>query len=99
MRAIACVAGLVLLAGACTAVEKKEDPAATDSAAAAAAAVTAAPLMVPGAPARAGSTKAGAKVAPKKSTSRNPTADSERDSATEPIFEVGADGKVTRIKK
>jgi hypothetical protein len=98
MRPIACAAGLALLAVACTAVEKKEDPAATDSAAAAAATVTAAPLM-PGVTARKESPKTAARPAPKKSKSRNPAADSMRDSATEPTFEVGADGKVQRIKK
>jgi hypothetical protein len=98
MRSIACATGLALLAVACTAVEKKEDPAATDSAAAAAAAVTAAPLM-PGVSGRTESPKATAKPSPKKSASKNSTGDSMRDSATEPTFEVGADGKVQRIKK
>ena len=99
MKTIACAAALALLAVACTAVEKKEDPAATDSAAGAAAAVTAAPLMVPGAPAQTESPKAGSKPTAKKSTSRNPAADSMRDSATEPLFEVDANGNVQRIKK
>ena len=98
MRPIACAAGLALLASACGTVPKKEDPAATDSAAAAAATVTAEPLM-PGVTASKESPKAGAKPAPKKSASKNSTADSMRDSATEPTFEVGADGKVRPIKK
>ena len=92
------VGGLALLAVACNTVEKKVDPAATDSAAAAAAAVSAEPLM-PGVTASKPSPKTGAKAAPKKSTSRNPAADSMRDSATEPVFEVDPAGKVTRIKK
>jgi hypothetical protein len=98
MRPIAFVTGLALLVVACGSVEKKEDPAATDSAAAAAARVTAEPLM-PGVSAAKASPKAAAKSTPKKSTARNSVADSMRDSATPPVFEVDPAGKVTRIKK
>lgn len=96
MKPAACVAGLALLAVACTA-KKKEEAAPSDSAVVS----TPAPTVTTPAPAPpiADSTKTSAKLPRKKTTSRTPAADSERDSATQPIFEIGADGKIRRVKK
>jgi len=98
MRSIVCAAGLALLVIGCGTAPKKEDPAATDSAAAAAAKVTAEPLM-PGIEPRPAAPKVSAKPTPKKSASKTSAADSMRDSAVQPTFEVGADGKIQKIKK
>ena len=96
MRPAACVAGLALLAVACT-VKKKEQAAGSDSAVVSAPAPSV--TMPAPAPPVADSTKSSAKPPSKKTTTRTPAADSERDSATQPIFEIGADGKIRRVKK
>jgi hypothetical protein len=96
MKPAAFIAGLALLAVACT-VKKQEDAATSDSAVVSAPAPS---VTTPAAaPAVTDSTKISAKLPRKKTTSRTPAADSERDSATQPIFEIGADGKIRRVKK
>lgn len=100
-------ASLLLLTASCTVEQKKEDIGGTDAEGSAAAAATAPPAMVvPASPAN--SRKAQAvldsvistrKPAAKKSTSRDPAMDSMHDSAFGAAMEIGADGKVRKVKK
>jgi hypothetical protein len=96
MKATAFVPGLALLAVAC-AVEKKQEERASDSAAIQTPTPSVSTPAV--APAVTDSTDTGATLPSKKTKSKRSAADSERDSATEPLFVLGEDGKLHRIKK
>ncbi len=102
MKSIACVASVGLLAVACTTQNKEAAPTSDTSA-------PSVPAPSAGTPATARTPPAGSplkdsakiigKPTAKKTTSKAPTADSERDSATQALFELGADGKLHRVKK
>lgn len=96
MKATAFVPALVLLAGACT-VEKKQEGPASDSAALPTPAPSVSTPSV--APTVADSTDTTAKVPSKKTKSSGSAAGGERDSATQPLFVLGEDGKLHRIKR
>ena len=106
MRPVILAACLVALT-ACTVEKKQEDVGGSDAEGSAAAAATATPAMVvPASPenmkhaqAAVDSAVRAKKPAAKKSTSRDPAMDSMHDSAFGASLEIGADGKVRKVKK